>query len=76
VRLLGNAVLLASDGARAVCTVSIAVLISIALRDGLAPRCATLEVNVVDVGAGVDDIDVDALAAVLGVEVLVEGAEG
>jgi hypothetical protein len=43
--------------------------------DGLAPRRTTLEVDVVDVGTGVDDVDVNALATVLGVEVLVEGAE-
>jgi len=30
---------------------------------------------VVDVGTGIDDVDVNALATVLGVEVLVEGAE-
>jgi hypothetical protein len=55
--------------------VSVAILIGITLRDGLAPRRTTLEVDVVNVGACVDDVDVNALASVLGVEVLVEGAE-
>jgi hypothetical protein len=73
--LLGHTVLLAGDGARAVCSVSVAVLIRITLRDGLAPRRTTLKVDVLSVGAGVDDVDIDALATVLSVEVLVEGAE-
>lgn len=73
--LLGHTVLLAGDGARAVCSVSVAVLICITLGDGLAPRRTTLEVDVLGVGAGVDDVDVNALATVFGVEVLVEGAE-
>lgn len=75
VSLLGDTVLLAGDSARAVCSVSVAILICITLRNGLAPRCATLEVDVVNVGAGVDDVDVNTLTTVLGVEVLVEGAE-
>jgi len=54
---------------------SVAILICITLRDGLAPRRTTLEVDVLSVGTGVDNVDIDALATVLGVEVLVEGAE-
>lgn len=75
VSLLGNAVLLAGDGAGAVCTVSVSILIGITLRDGLAPGRTTLKVDVLDVGAGVDNVDVNTLTAVLGVQVLVEGAE-
>jgi len=56
--------------------VSVTILIRIALRNGLAPRRATLEVNVGDVGARVDDIDVNTLAAAVRVEVFVEVAEG
>lgn len=74
-RLLGNAVFLASNGARAMSPVSVAILVSIVLRDGLAPGRASLEVDVVDVGASVNDIDINALATVSSVEVLVEGAE-
>jgi hypothetical protein len=73
--LLGHTVLLASDSARAVCTVSVAILVRITLRDGLTPRRTTLEVDVFSVGASVHNVDIDALATVLGVEVLVEGAE-
>jgi len=75
-RPLCNTILLASYGARAVRAVSVAILISVALRNGLAPRCATLEVNVVYVGARVDDVDVNTLAAAVRVEVFVEVAEG
>jgi hypothetical protein len=75
VGLLGDTVLLAGNSTRAVCSVSVAILIGITLRDGLAPRRTALEVDVVNVGTGVDDVDVNALATVLGVEVLVEGAE-
>jgi hypothetical protein len=73
--LLGHTVLLTSDSARAVCTVSVAILVRITLRDGLAPRCTTLEVDMLSVGTSVHNVDIDALATVLGVEVLVEGAE-
>lgn len=73
--LLCNTVLLASDSARAVSTVSVAVLVLVTLRDGLAPFSAALEVDVVDVGAGVNDIDINALTTLGSVEVLVEGTE-
>jgi hypothetical protein len=75
VGLLGDTVLLAGNSTRAVCSVSVAILIEITIGDSLAPRRTTLEVDVVDVGTGVDDVDVNALATILGVEVLVEGAE-
>ncbi len=75
VGLLGNTVLLAGDGTRAVSAVAVAVDILVAAGDGLAPVSTTLKVNVVGVGAGVDDVGIDTLATVGGVEVLVEGAE-
>lgn len=74
--LLGNTVLLTGDGARAVSTVTVAILISITFGDGLAPVGTTLKVDVVGVGTGVDDVRIDTLTAVLGVQVLVEGTEG
>ena len=74
--LLGDAVLLTGDGTRAVGTVSVAVDILVARGDGGAPLGTTLEVDVVDVGASVDDIGIDTLTALSGVEVLVECAEG
>jgi hypothetical protein len=55
--------------------VTVAILIGIAAGDGLAPVCATLKVDVLVVGTSVDDIDVDTLTTVGGVEVLVPGAE-
>ena len=75
VGLLGNTVALASDGTRAVSAVAVAILIGIAVGDGLAPVCATLEVDVLGVGASVDDVDVDTLTTIGGIEVLVPGAE-
>jgi hypothetical protein len=75
VGLLGNTVALASDGTRAVSAVAVAILIGIAVGDGLAPVCATLKVDVLGVGASVDDVDVDTLTTVGGIEVLVPGAE-
>jgi len=73
--LLGNTVPLTGDGTRAVSAVTVAILIGIAGRDSLAPVSATLKVDVVDVGAGVDDVGIDTLATIGGVEVLVEGTK-
>jgi hypothetical protein len=73
--LLRNTVLLASNSAGAVCSVSVSVLVGITLGDSLTPRRTTLEVDVVDVGTSVHDVDINALATVLGVQVLVKGAE-
>ncbi len=57
------------------CTVSIAIFVFITLRDCLAPVGAAFEVNVLNVGAGVDDVSINAFAAILSIEVLVEIAE-
>lgn len=73
--LLGNSVLLAGDSARAVSAVTVAVLISVVGWDSLAPGGTALKVNVSDVGASVNDIDIDTLAAISRVQVLVECAE-
>lgn len=75
VGLLGNTVLLTSDRTRAVGTVAIAIDIVITSRDGLTPRGTTLEVNVVGVGASVNDVDVNTLTAIIGIEVFVEGTK-
>lgn len=75
VRLLGNTVLLTGDSAGAVGAVAVAILVGIAVGDGLAPLSTTLKVNVLGVCAGVDDVNVNALTTVGGVEVLVPGAE-
>ena len=75
VRLLGDTVLLASDSAGAVGAVAVAILVSIAVGDGLSPLRTAFEVDVLGVCARVDDVDVDALTTVSGVEVLVPSAE-
>ena len=54
---------------------TVAILISIAVGDGLAPVGAALEVDVLVVGSGVDDVDVNTLTTVGRVEVLVPGTE-
>jgi len=56
-------------------SVAIAVNIRIILRDGLAPACSALKVNMVNVGSGINDIDVNTLATVGGIQILVICAE-
>lgn len=75
VGFFGHTEFLASDGAGAVSAVAVAILIDVILRNCLAPVSTSLEVNMVNIGAGVDDIGVDAFATLVGVEVFVEGAE-
>lgn len=75
VRSLGDTVLARSDRASAVGTVAVAILIDVVLRNGLAPERATLELDMVDVDAGVDDVNIDALATSRVVLVLGERAE-
>lgn len=73
--LLRNTVLLATDGAGAVSAVAVAILISITLGNGLTPLGSALEIDVVDVGTSINDIGIDTLTTLGGVEVLVEGTE-
>lgn len=63
VGLLGDTILLTGDSARAVSAVTIAILVSVISGDSLAPGGATLKVDVVNVGASIDDINIDALTA-------------
>ena len=55
---------------------SVSISILVTGWDGLAPVCTTLKVDVLGVGSGVDDVDINTLTTVLRVEVLVEGGEG
>lgn len=57
-------------------SMSIAVDISIARRNSLAPLSTTLEVNVLNVGTSVDNVGIDTLTTLIGVEILVEGGKG
>jgi hypothetical protein len=75
VGLLGNTVLLASNGSSAVGTVSVAIFIGVTSRNSLTPGSAALKVNVLGVGAGVNDVDIHTLTAVSGIKILVEGSE-
>lgn len=43
--------------------------------DGLSPVCSVFEVNMLDIGTSIDNVDVNTLATVGTVEVFVEGSE-
>jgi hypothetical protein len=72
--LLCNTEFLASNSARAMSAVSVAIGIFISGGNGLSPLGTAFEVDMVNVGAGVNDVGVDALAAILGVQVFVKSA--
>jgi len=76
VGLLGNTELLAGNSTRAVSSVTVSILIGITLGDGLAPVSTALEVNVLGVGASINNVGIDTLTTLLGIQVLVEVAEG
>lgn len=75
VGLLGDTVLLTSNGAGAVSTVAIAVLVGITEGSSVTPLGTALKVDVLSVGTSVNNISVDTLTTLFGVEVLVEGTE-
>ena len=56
-------------------SMAVTVLIDVVGRDSLAPGCTTLELNVPDVDASIDNIDIDAVTTVRIVNILSEGAE-
>jgi len=58
------------------CAVSVAILVSVTLWNGLAPSCTALEVEMSSVGSSVNDVDINTFATISSVQVLVEGAEG
>lgn len=62
--LLCYTILLSSNGTRAVSPVAIAILVLITLRDCVAPFGTALEVDVVNVGTSVDNIDINTLTTV------------
>lgn len=73
---LGDTVCTRGNGSRTVCTVAVSVNIFIVQWNSLAPMCTTFEFGVINVNTGVDDVDIDALAALRIVLVLGEGTEG
>ena len=72
---LGNTILSRCDGTSAVGSVPVTVLVDIILGDGFSPKCAALELNMVDVNAGIDYVDVDAVTTKMVVYVLGEGGK-
>lgn len=76
-RLLGHAVLAGGNGASAVGTVAIGIFFStIIVGNGLTPGRAAFKLHVVDVDTSIDDININAVTAIIIVEVLGKGAEG
>jgi hypothetical protein len=73
--LLGDTILLSTDSSGTVSSVSVSILIGIAYWDGLAPLGTALEVDVINVGTGVNNVDIDAIATGSLMDVLVEGTE-
>ena len=63
------------DHLRNVCSVTVAIDVFITDRNSLSPLSATLKVHVVNVGACIDDVRINALARYFRVQVFVEGAE-
>ncbi len=55
---------------------TVAVLVNIVVRNGLAPQSATLKVNVSNIDAGINDVDIDALASGLSKLISRECAKG
>lgn len=53
--------------------VAVGVLVVVVLGDGLAPLGATFELDVVDVDTGVNNVGIDALAAMTVIDVLKGG---
>lgn len=75
VSLLGNTVLLTSDSTRAVSSVTVAINILITSWDSLTPLGSALEINMLDVGSGVNDVGINTFTTIGAVQVLVERAE-
>ena len=75
VGLLGDTVLLTSDGSGAVGSVSIAISVLIVGRDSLSPAGTALEVNMVNVDTSVNSVGINSLTTISGIQVLVEGTK-
>jgi len=75
VGLLRDTVLARSNGTGTVSSVTVTVLVDIVLGDGLTPRRATFELGVVNVDTGVDDVNINAFATIVVVQIPVEGTE-
>lgn len=68
--LLSNTKLLACNGSRAMCSVSITVFIGIAAWNGLPPAGSSLKVNMANVGTSVDHVCGHTLTTIGRIEVL------
>jgi hypothetical protein len=73
---LGHAIFAGGNGAGAVGSVAIVIIIDITRGDRLPPRCAILELYVVDIDTRVNDVDIDTFATIVFILILVESAKG
>ena len=73
--LLGDTIFPGGNCTGAVTAVTVAVLINVILGNGLAPRSAAFEFNMVNVDASVDNVDIDAITTLRVIEVLGESAK-
>ena len=64
-----------ADCTSAVGPVVVSILINIILRNGLAPGCATLELSVVGVDTGINNVHANALTAGRFILVEIKGSE-
>ena len=62
--VLGNTKFLACNGTRAVSSVAVAVLVGITLWNCLAPMSSALEVDMVNIGTGVDNVGSDVITTI------------
>ena len=56
-------------------SVAIVILISVVLRNSLAPRCTSFELFVIDINTSVNDVNIDTLAAGTMIFILGESAK-
>jgi len=75
VGFLGDTVFLASNSTRAVSSVSISILIGITGWDSLTPVSPVFEVNVSSAGSCINNVNVNTLSTIRGINVFVECAE-
>ena len=54
---------------------AVAIFVYIIVGDGLAPMSSSLEIDMVDVCAGIDNVDIDAVTSVVRIKVFVESSE-
>lgn len=62
--LLSDTKLLSANSTRAMSSVTVTILINVAGRNSLSPVSTALKINMLNVSAGVDDVDINTLTTV------------